>query len=62
MADCVVSHGIESLHVATLRDVPEGEELVISYLDGELPLGDRQEALRALYGFDCRCECTARER
>jgi hypothetical protein len=38
-----------------------GEEVTISYIDEELPLGERKAAL-ADYGFVCRCARCEKER
>lgn len=40
--------------LVTLRDIPEGEELVQSYIDQSLSTTERQRAL-ADYGFRCQC-------
>ncbi|KAK4224447.1 SET domain-containing protein 5 [Podospora fimiseda] len=43
-------------HVSTVvRDVKEGEELVISYLDSLEPRDKRQERAKATWGFECSC-------
>ena len=45
--------------VSLLRDVCEGEELTISYVDVEQDCSDRAEELAA-YGFTCACaRCVA---
>jgi SET domain len=41
-------------HAVALRDIQEGEELCISYIDSGAPLEKRQEAV-AHYGFTCGC-------
>ncbi len=38
----------------TLRDVSEGEELCISYIDNKEDVVKRREVLRDWF-FDCRC-------
>ncbi|CCL99706.1 uncharacterized protein FIBRA_01728 [Fibroporia radiculosa] len=43
------------MEVVALRDIAEGEEITIPYLDPALPLHTRQEALRLNYGFTCTC-------
>ena len=40
--------------VETVQTVQLGEELVVSYVDEDLPFEERQEAL-AHYGFSCSC-------
>ena len=51
---CVVS-------CISLRDIAEGEELCISYVDSELDFEERQAAL-ANYGFDCCCDKCKQEK
>ncbi len=41
--------------VRTLRDVGEGEELTLSYIDLLQPKESRQRSLVELYGFECEC-------
>ena len=44
-----------------LRPIAAGDEVTISYVDEEEPLGERRAAL-ADYGFECACEkCVAEE-
>ena len=40
--------------VETVQTVEPGEELLVSYVDEELPFDERQEAL-AHYSFSCSC-------
>ena len=47
-------------YCVALRDICEGEELCISYIDSNELLSVRQEAL-ANYGFQCECEKCRRE-
>ncbi|KAI0354898.1 SET domain-containing protein [Trametes cingulata] len=47
------------MQVVALRDISEGEEITIPYLDPALPCQTRQEALRVNYGFECRCRLCA---
>lgn len=44
-----------------LRSIPAGEEVCISYIDEELPVGERKAAL-VDYGFVCRCAKCERDR
>jgi len=37
-------------------DIPEGEEVTISYVDPQWPKPVRRETLKRDYGFECRCE------
>lgn len=39
----------------TLRDVEEGEELTISYIEELMPYTTRQERLKTMYLFNCAC-------
>jgi len=39
----------------TIRDVKEGEELCIAYIDENLPLNERQKQLKYGWLFDCQC-------
>ncbi|PLW20775.1 hypothetical protein PCANC_09277 [Puccinia coronata f. sp. avenae] len=45
----------QTLHMMALRDIPEGEELTISYRAPELPHQVRRDALEFFYGFRCSC-------
>jgi Cupin-like domain/SET domain len=47
-------------HCVALRDIAEGEELTISYIENDRPYDERQLAL-ASYGFTCRCTKCERE-
>ena len=44
-----------------LRDIEEGDELCISYIQNDMSLDDRQEALEN-YGFTCNCSKCMNER
>ena len=71
---CVVNHACEpnvatrfsswkgpaTVRVEAIRDVREGEELFVSYVDETAPYDERRDALRA-YGFACACAKCARE-
>lgn len=51
-----------AVECVALRDIKEGEELAISYIQSDEPLDKRTEAL-ANYGFACSClKCQAEER
>ncbi|KPI89380.1 hypothetical protein ABL78_1506 [Leptomonas seymouri] len=45
----------ETLSVVALRDIADGEELTISYIDTSLPHVERQQQLFEHYLFECRC-------
>jgi len=36
-------------------DIPEGDELTISYVNIHWPVGVRRDVLKRDYGFDCHC-------
>ena len=44
-----------TVFAVALRDIQEGDELTISYIDAEQPFEQRQTALMN-YGFHCQCE------
>ncbi|CUG93552.1 Hypothetical protein, putative [Bodo saltans] len=46
----------ETLVAVCLRDVQEGEELCISYINESLPYAERQQQLYEHYLFDCGCK------
>ena len=49
--------------LTALRDISEGEEVTISYVDPSKPYDERRQTLAAHYGFECRCErCTSEQR
>eukprot|EP00536_Pseudo-nitzschia_multiseries_P006932 jgi/Psemu1/194179/e_gw1.154.88.1 len=48
-------------YVVALRDIAEGDELTISYVDSDDPYEERQAAL-ANYGFVCACRKCQREK
>jgi hypothetical protein len=45
---------VQALRAA--RDIEPGEQLVISYVDQDLPLSARQQLLSTGYGFMCKCQ------
>ncbi len=53
--NCEIDAGHGWLEVVTLRDVAEGEELSISYIDVNRPSSARQKYLQKFYKFDCKC-------
>jgi hypothetical protein len=48
------------IHIVALRDIEEGEELCISYIDSSEPVESRRQEL-GNYGFECQCEKCVRE-
>ena len=55
--NCVYIGGVRegTLAVRTVRDVSEGEELCVSYVDTMLPRRERMKELRDTKHFDCTC-------
>ena len=49
----VAADGMVTL--TALRDIAEGEEVTISYIDATQPVEERRKTLMAHYGFECRC-------
>ena len=47
---------LDQLTIHTLRDIEEGEEITISYLDGSDNYAARQLSLKNSFGFCCECE------
>ena len=47
--------GTNKLEFVALRDISEGEELFISYIDQTKSREDRNAELKSLYGFTCTC-------
>lgn len=46
-----------------IREIEEGEELTIAYVDENLPFNERQKKLRELYHFTCTCLlCTSQSK
>jgi len=50
-----VQHGL-TLTLCAAREVAQGEELCIEYVDTVRPVGPRRAELKDLYCFDCSCE------
>ncbi|TBU44468.1 SET domain-containing protein [Dichomitus squalens] len=50
------------MEVVALRDINEGDEVTIPYLDPALPFQTRQDALHVNYGFECGCRLCTFER
>ena len=49
--------------VSALRDIAEGEEVTISYIDATADVDERRKVLATHYGFECRCaRCVAEQR
>ena len=47
---------LNQLTIHALRDIEEGEEITISYLDGSESYDTRQLSLKNKFSFDCACE------
>ncbi|CAL8469524.1 g9065 [Coccomyxa elongata] len=57
--NCVVARSAATAAVHALRDIEEGEELTISYIDLGLPPSARCDELRKNFFFECTCDrCT----
>ena len=49
--------------LTALRDIGEGEEVTISYVDVTEPYDERRKTLMTHYGFECKCaRCVAENR
>lgn len=51
-ASCSNDH---NLSLVSVRPIEAGEELLISYIDEELPYEERQAQLKKFYNFECKC-------
>jgi len=52
-----------SVTMRALRDIAEGEEVTISYIDANADYDERRKILALHYGFECRCSrCTLEQR
>ncbi|KAJ2890332.1 hypothetical protein IWW38_004193, partial [Coemansia aciculifera] len=62
--NCVVVHPNDGKYraiIQTLRPIAAGEEMTITYVNPRDGIGERQQALRDWYMFDCRCERCVKE-
>jgi hypothetical protein len=50
------NENIKKLTIHVFKDVEEGEEITISYLNGNQDYQGRQETLKAAFNFICSCE------
>uniref|UniRef100_F7FRC7 [histone H3]-lysine(4) N-trimethyltransferase n=1 Tax=Monodelphis domestica TaxID=13616 RepID=F7FRC7_MONDO len=53
--NCVIVFEGPSLFLRAVRDIQQGEELTICYLDVLMPSAERQKQLKEQYCFDCDC-------
>lgn len=53
--NCIAVFDRLQLNIRTLRDLKEGEELTISYVEQLAPSYDRQDELQNIYRFKCDC-------
>ncbi|BDA44739.1 probable N-lysine methyltransferase SMYD2 at C-terminar half [Coccomyxa sp. Obi] len=60
--NCVVARSTATAAVHALRDIEEGEELTISYIDLGLPPSARCDELRKNFFFECTCDRCTEER
>ena len=55
--------GATQLEMIAIRNIAEGDEVLISYVDVSMDRDDRRKDLKAGYGFDCDCElCVEQEK
>ena len=60
--NCTVTYlATNQIVVLTTREIAQGEELTISYVDENSPGEARREELLQRYGFQCSCEVCSRE-
>lgn len=50
-----------SISIQSLRDIPQNEEITISYIDASFPFAQRQTQLRDRYYFTCNCSLCAQK-
>ncbi|EEP78153.1 predicted protein [Uncinocarpus reesii 1704] len=50
------NYNIGKLTIHAFRDIEEGEEITIAYIDGSEYFETRQNTLEEAFGFKCRCE------
>uniref|UniRef100_A0A8C5MT75 [histone H3]-lysine(4) N-trimethyltransferase n=1 Tax=Leptobrachium leishanense TaxID=445787 RepID=A0A8C5MT75_9ANUR len=53
--NCVIVFEGKCLHLRTVKEIPKGEELTISYIDVMMPTRQRQNQLKRQYCFTCDC-------
>jgi SET domain-containing protein len=54
--------GGRTVQLVALREIQEGEEVFISYIDEDDPVDVRREQLKSRYFFDCNCERCVRQK
>ncbi|KAK5418117.1 hypothetical protein LTR06_001866 [Exophiala xenobiotica] len=54
--------GRHHISVHALRQIQEGEEITLGYVDGTYPFEKRQQELKERYFFTCSCELCTKER
>ncbi|XP_066452207.1 histone-lysine N-methyltransferase SMYD3 [Eleutherodactylus coqui] len=61
--NCVIIFEGKFLHLRTIKEIPQGEELTISYIDVKMPSHMRQLQLQRQYCFTCDCQrCMSKEK
>ncbi|EAS34062.1 uncharacterized protein CIMG_05086 [Coccidioides immitis RS] len=50
------NHNLSKLTIHAFKDIEEGEEITISYVDGAETFNTRQLCLEEAFGFVCQCE------
>ncbi|XP_060609918.2 histone-lysine N-methyltransferase SMYD3 isoform X2 [Anolis sagrei] len=53
--NCVIVFEGPQLHLRSIREIQEGEELTICYVETMMPTPERQEHLKRQYCFECDC-------
>ncbi|CAH2249964.1 histone-lysine N-methyltransferase SMYD3 [Pelobates cultripes] len=61
--NCVIVFEGRCLLLRTVKEIPKGEELTISYIDVMMPTHQRQSQLQRQYCFTCDChQCLSRDK
>ncbi|XP_062825032.1 histone-lysine N-methyltransferase SMYD3 isoform X2 [Anolis carolinensis] len=53
--NCAIVFEGPELHLRSIREIQEGEELTICYVETMMPTPERQERLKRQYCFECDC-------
>ena len=49
--------------IRAIKEITEGQEVTISYVDNTLPYEERRKTLQTHYGFECKCgRCASEQR
>lgn len=61
--NCVIVFEGTCLHLRTVKEIPQGEELTISYIDVKMPSHMRQLQCQRQYCFTCDCDrCMSKDK